>query len=132
MSDRAAMIRGMAPLLDPDPYVFVETPHDIPADLLARAIAMLREAEGGSLILPADAARAAGFSEGPTMRRITLTVHSSLEGVGLTAAVSGALAEAGIACNVVAGARHDHLFVPAADAERALDVLERIAAASDG
>ena len=123
--DRAAMIRGMAPVLDPGTFVFVETEHDIPPALLARAVAMVREAEGGSLVLRAEDADGA---EGPPMRLITLTVHSSLEGVGLTAAVSGALADAGIACNVVAGARHDHLFVPAADAERALGLLERLAA----
>lgn len=123
--DRAAMIRGMAPILDPATYVFVETPPEIPPALLARAVAMVREAEGGSLILRA---KDAGGAEGPSMRRITLTVHSSLEGVGLTAAVSTALADAGIACNVVAGARHDHLFVPARDADRALGILERLAA----
>ena len=41
-------------------------------------------------------------TEGPDFARITLMVHSDLEGVGLTAAVSGALADAGIACNMVA------------------------------
>jgi hypothetical protein len=59
--------------------------------------------------------------------RITLTVHSALEGVGLTAAVSGALAEQGIACNVVAGFHHDHLFVPWERREEALGVLRKVA-----
>ena len=45
-----------------------------------------------------------------------LQVHSALDGVGLTAAVAGALAAAGIACNVIAAFHHDHLFVPAARA----------------
>ena len=57
---------------------------------------------------------------------ITLTVHSSLEGVGLTAAVSRALAEADISCNVVAAFHHDHLFVPLKDADRAMKVLRTL------
>ena len=63
------------------------------------------------------------------MRRITLRVHSALDGIGLTAAVSAALTEAGIACNVVAALHHDHVFVPAPDAARALSALEAL---SDG
>jgi hypothetical protein len=40
--------------------------------------------------------------------------------------VSGALAEAGIACNVVAGFHHDHLFVPWERREEALELLQRL------
>ena len=43
--------------------------------------------------------------------------------MGLTAAVSTALAGAAISCNVLAGFHHDHLFVPADRADEALDVL---------
>jgi hypothetical protein len=46
--------------------------------------------------------------------------------VGLTAVVSSALAEAGIACNVVAATRHDHLFVPIDRAADALAILRRL------
>ena len=59
---------------------------------------------------------------------ITLRVHSDLQAVGLTAAVAGELGRAGISCNVVAGACHDHLFVPldqAGDALEALRALQR-------
>jgi hypothetical protein len=41
--------------------------------------------------------------------------------------VSGALAGAGIACNVVAGYHHDHLFVPWERREEALAILQRLA-----
>ena len=57
---------------------------------------------------------------------ITLEVHSDLNAVGLTAAVSGALARAGISCNVVAAACHDHLFVPVEAAPAALACLESL------
>lgn len=48
--------------------------------------------------------------------------------MGLTAAVATALADDGIACNVVAGYHHDHLFVPAARAADAMESLVRLAA----
>ena len=70
-----------------------------------------------------DALAQAGLSpEGP-MARITLTIHSALEAVGLTAAVSTALADHGISANMVAGFHHDHIFLPAKDADRALNIL---------
>jgi hypothetical protein len=53
-------------------------------------------------------------------------VHSDLEAVGFLAAVSAALAGAGIPCNAVAALYHDHLFVAEADAERALEVLRGV------
>ena len=46
--------------------------------------------------------------------------------MGLTAAVSQALAEAGISCNMFAGVHHDHLFVPVDEAARALAVLREL------
>jgi hypothetical protein len=57
---------------------------------------------------------------------ITLTVHSDLQAVGLTAAVATALAQSGISCNVVAAAFHDHIFVPVESAKEALSVLQQL------
>ena len=57
---------------------------------------------------------------------ITLTVHSSLEAVGLTAAFSNALAGAGISCNVIAAYHHDHIFVPVHSTEKAMAALQSL------
>ena len=117
VSDLRAMLSGMAPVLDARRWGFVLVEASPPAD----AFALIREDEGTTAIVP---------DEGGDFARITLTVHSALEGVGLTAAVAGALAERGIACNVVAGFHHDHLFVPRERAEEALEALRELASCS--
>ncbi|GGX43880.1 hypothetical protein GCM10007385_09750 [Tateyamaria omphalii] len=115
------MIAGMAPDLRPGTWVFCSDP--APAAIPSDAFALVREAEGATLILPAGTAATLGYDVSLEMRQITLNVYSDLEGIGLTAAVAVALAEAGISCNVVAAYHHDHVFVPAPDAERAASVL---------
>jgi hypothetical protein len=57
-------------------------------------------------------------------------VQSDLSAVGLTAAFSSALADAGISCNVVAGVFHDHLFVPVDQATQAMLTLQALQQAS--
>ena len=83
---------------------------------------MIREYEGATVI----AAVHDPVEDAPLFARITLMVHSALEGVGLTAAVASALAEAGIACNMVAGFYHDHLFVQWDRRAEALSILEAL------
>ncbi len=84
------------------------------------------EHEGLTAILSVENAGKAGVETEPCFRRISLAVHSSLEAVGLTAALSKALAEAGISANVVAAYYHDHIFVPEEKAEAALDALTEL------
>lgn len=100
------------------------------SDLIPAAIALIREGEGTTLVLPVAVAAAEGFDATQPMAWITLNVHSALDGVGLTAAVSTALADAQIAVNVIAAFHHDHLFVPEAQAARAIEVLRQAASAA--
>ena len=79
-----------------------------------------------TLIVRPDEARRLGQPGGPAFRRITLGVNSSLEAVGLTAAVASTLTAIGISANVVAAFHHDHVFVPADRAEDALACLLRM------
>ncbi len=79
-----------------------------------------------TLILTKEQAAAEGLSFEGTFRRITLQVYSSLQAVGLTAAVASALSAHNISVNVVAACHHDHLFVPSRDAESALACLKRL------
>ena len=87
------------------------------------AFAVIREAEGVTLIAPVSVLAGLGIDPGPTMARISLTIHSALEAVGLTAAFSGALAAEGISANVVAGFHHDHIFLPWDRRDAAMAVL---------
>ncbi|XUU61858.1 ACT domain-containing protein [Erythrobacter sp. HA6-11] len=125
ISKTSAMIAQMDPELDSMRYCFVIVTPDIAPQVLGSALATFREDEGVSAIVPESLAHELEI-EGPVFARITLQVHSGLESVGLTAAVSGALAEVGIACNVVAAYHHDHLFVPVMRAEEALAVLQTL------
>lgn len=86
-------------------------------------ILVFKEEEGYTLILPKESADNLKLDYSFVAAWITLTVHSSLEAVGLTAAFSKALSDAGISCNVVAAYYHDHIFVDKKDAEKAITIL---------
>lgn len=121
------MLAQMAPRLDDRAYCFVLVDPSSAPHALGAAIGTFREEEGVTAIVPDTVARELG-SQDPAFARITLMVHSSLTGFGLTASVTSTLAEHGIACNVIAAYHHDHLFVPLAEGERALALLEELSA----
>ena len=101
-------------------YTFVTGDWPVLAGVTA---AMIDESEGRTSVVPVESARIAGAPVDFEAAWLTLTVHSSLEAVGLTAAFSAVLGEAGIPCNVLAGYHHDHLLVPVDRADDAIEVL---------
>jgi hypothetical protein len=124
--DRDAALKRLLGTLQPrrnaGVYAFVTVSADFDAVAL-QPLATFREREATTLVIEESHARAAGL---PILFRaawLTLDVHSDLAAVGLTAAVASALAGAGIACNVIAAAHHDHLFVPVDAADAALAAL---------
>jgi hypothetical protein len=119
------MIAGMTPTLDQTTYVMCSIAEaELTHELVDVSLAVFREREGVSLIIPQDVASSFKLPAAePPLARITLEVYSSLEGVGLTAAVSGALALENIPCNMVAGFHHDHAFVPKVMADAAMRIL---------
>jgi len=127
-TDLKTLIAHMRPMLDPDPYVFCTFASKSMAELAKYdPIGLIAETEGLTAILPVERARELGLAEAEWFRRITLTVHSSLEAVGLTAAIAEALAAQGVPANVVAAFFHDHVFVPEEHAETALGLLRELA-----
>jgi uncharacterized protein len=117
----------MRPVLNPGRFAFVTVAADRSIDLNS-VIASVREPEGLSVIVTEQDAIGLGLKVHYIAAWITLTVHSELAAVGLTAAFSGALADAGLSCNVVAGNHHDHVFVPHAQAQTAMAVLRSLQA----
>jgi hypothetical protein len=106
-------LSDLKPRLSTERYAFEAT-----ADQqLGEAFALIREDGGLTAIRP---------DQKGDWARISLGAHSSLEAVGLTAALSKALAEAGISANIIAGLRHDHLFVPWSRREEALRCIEAL------
>ena len=89
-------------------------------------LASYQEEEGLTLVLAKQSADVAGLAYDSVFNCITLMVHSSLDAVGLTAAVSGKLAANGISANVMAAYHHDHVFVPRNKAQLALRLLTEI------
>ncbi|MCG7399913.1 MULTISPECIES: ACT domain-containing protein [Caballeronia] len=122
LRDLDTLIASMEPELQPGAYVFTSLPHDAVASG-AGIVATFREREGLTVVMEESAAQAAGVA--PLFRAawITLTVHSDLNAVSLTAAFARALGEANISRNVIAAAYHDHIFVPVEEGERAVEVL---------
>ena len=115
-------------MLDGNEWVFVRVEDSEVPKYMPHALASFREKEGMTLVIPRMKATEVKHSSGP-MARITLAVHSSLEAVGLTAAVSRTLANDGISANMIAAYHHDHVFVPLALADRAMNCLHGLSRA---
>lgn len=89
--------------------------------------AIIHEAEGTTIVVPATEAGDYGLSVQDTFARLGLGASTALDSVGITATVAQTLASRGIACNVIAGFYHDHVFVPADQADEAVRLLEDLA-----
>ena len=104
----AALLRTLSPRLHEGAHVFTTVDGAVPPG----AVVTVREDEGLTVVLSRQQADELGFAYTFVAGWITLEVRSALDAVGLTAAVSRALADAGISANVVAAVHHDHVFVP--------------------
>jgi len=122
ISNLTLLLQSMEPELHSGVYVYCSVSHA--TDLSAvSALATFRETEGITIVLPEAEALQACFTVMFRAAWITLKVQSDLQAIGLTAAFSSALGAAGISCNVMAGAYHDHIFVPVEQAEAAMSAL---------
>lgn len=124
-NDLTVLLRSMRPTLHPlaHGYGLVSNGQAMPGPVFAR----VEEAEGSTVIAPLADLASWGVKSNGEWARISLTVHSDLAAVGLTAAIATALTAEGITANVVAGYFHDHVFVPWAVRDRALATLQGLA-----
>ncbi|GAC33038.1 ACT domain-containing protein [Paraglaciecola polaris] len=127
ITELAQLLKSMSPHLQDGEYAFCTVDGNVADYTHLNPVCFFKESEGLTLILLADAAQDAGIAFEGTYKQITLTVHSSLEAVGLTAAIAEKLTQNGISANVVAAYYHDHIFVPTAKAEQAMSALGEFA-----
>ena len=123
------LLRNMTPVLNEGDYVFCSI-SDLNGIDINEIIASFKEIEGTTVILKKQIADDLKLPYSYIASWITLTVHSSLEATGLTAAFANALADEGISCNVVAAYYHDHIFVDKKDADKAIEALTNLSARS--
>jgi len=121
------LLANLCPVLAENRYVFVTLPDSLSPSLYEQALCVFKETEGTTFILDADLADQLGYAYDGYYRQIICKVHSSLEAVGMTAAISTQLAAHGISANVVAAYFHDHIFVPEKSAEKAVALMEQLA-----
>ena len=120
----AALLKNMKPHHNEGDYVFC-TVEDLNVVDLKKNISIFKEEEGYTIILKKELADELHLGYSFTAACITLTIHSSLEAVGLTAAFATALSKENISCNVVAAFYHDHIFVDKKDITTSMEVLNR-------
>lgn len=122
ISDLAEILATLEPILHPGVYVFA-TADTLNAEDWPQIVASMREAEGLSVVTDEIYALRRGWPVAMRAAWLTLKVHSDLNAIGLTAAISRVLAAQRIPCNVIAGVCHDHVFVPHARGAAALQAL---------
>jgi hypothetical protein len=124
-TDLKLLLKTLKPTLNEGDYVFCVL-HDLEQIEMKDFIMVFNEGEGKTVIMKKEVADRLKLEYSFISSWITLTVHSSLAAVGLTASVSKALSEERISCNVVAAFYHDHIFVDRKDAERSMNILARL------
>lgn len=123
------LLKSMKPEIKNGEYVFCTVDGHYSDYTHLNPLASFVESEGLTLIVSVEAAKKAQLAYESTYRQITLMVHSSLDAVGLTAAVATKLALHDISANVVAAYYHDHIFVQTEKADEAILALQEFSAA---
>ena len=126
ITDLNQLLASMSPRLQETEYVFCTVSGSLKDFVELEPVATFVESEGLTLVVARNVAENAGMKFEGSYRQITLSVHSSLEAVGLTAAVATQLASKGISANVIAAYYHDHIFVQSEKAEAAVAALVEI------
>ena len=118
------LLKSMSPELQDGEYVFCSVDGNYSDYSHLNPLASFKESEGLSIIISVEDAEKANIAYDSKFKQITLTVHSSLNAVGLTAAIAIKLASYGISANVVAAYYHDHIFVQSENADKAMMALK--------
>ena len=118
-TDLQRLLAGLAPELAARPRTIRSQAAD--ASVPAATIMLFREDEGVTTVVEVDES-----TDEALWAQITLRIHSSLEAVGMIAAIAAALAARDIPCNAVSAYYHDHLFVPWPRRDDAIAALQAL------
>ncbi|MEZ9516237.1 ACT domain-containing protein [Vibrio splendidus] len=129
ITDLDILLKSMSPELIEGNYVFCTVDGALTDYVQLNPISTFREKEGLTLVLEENVATRALLDFDGIFSLITLSVHSSLEAVGLTAAFATKLGSYGISANVIAGYYHDHIFVQKEKADEAMSALREFSKA---
>lgn len=130
ITDLDILLKSMSPELIEGDYVFCTVEGGLANYVHLNPIATFREKKGLTLVLIEEVATQAQLSFDGVFSMITLSVHSSLEAVGLTAAFATKLGSYGISANVIAGYYHDHILVQKHKADQAMRALREFSEAN--
>ena len=114
--------KTLRPKLNSGEYVFC-TIKELKTIDITDVVMIFKEEDGITVIVKKEIADNLKLDYSFVASWITLTIHSSLEAVGLTALFSKALSDNGICCNVVAAYYHDHIFIDRKDAKASMNIL---------
>lgn len=126
--DLSSLLRDLSVTRRPGRWCMITSAVD-GSDIVAAATIV--EDEGLTAVVRVADAERLGQRPDFVAAWLTLDVDSALDSVGLTAAVATALANEGIACNVLAGFHHDHLLVPEDRADEAATILQALGTPED-
>ena len=127
VTDLEVLLRSLKPKLQDDFWVFTQTGTCHPEWITTpEVIAFFKETEAITLVCTEEFAINHDLQFHGVYRCITCNVYSSLEAVGMTAAISAKLTRYGISANVIAAYHHDHIFVPAGKAELAIQAMKEL------
>jgi len=125
ITNLSLLLKNANPQHIPGTYVFVSLQNPS-LYLIDKSTMTFKEKEGTTLIVSKEIAKQENIPFKSEFSWIMMEINSDLEAVGFTAAFSTELTKHGISCNVVAGYFHDHLFVPFAKVDEALQVLSNL------
>jgi len=115
-------LNSLKVICDDIEYGFASTPDDSNISY-GELLATFQENGRLAIIAPKEYLESKSIkNEGP-YAKLTIDIHTSLDLVGLTAALSTKLAEHDISANVVAAFYHDHIFVQYELREKAIELL---------
>ena len=117
------LLKNMNPVLGNDELVFCSLPSNKAEDYLSLSQGFYMENEGTTVIISKKLADLHEIPFDLVFKRITLSVHSSMEAVGFLARITEVLAAQGISVNVISAYYHDYLYIRTEQADLAQNTL---------